>query len=272
MPLLGLPVVGRVLLAACPVPYKILYKSPATLKGSAGSGWAATIDFLVAQSDMFTFCQFAAGTPVVYTTGTKIIPLSHPENNNLLCQGIEGVGTGSFTSGNHSWQRNWSHAKVSLTFNSVPFPTDGSTPFLTVETQGGDEVHTIAGQRLAFPDGSPIQADAGVHVPTLDYNMTIYQATALGDDVVAPLQGTVSNAPLVLGVYSWPTGCIRFNTMTARLTLTATFQAAYSRTLSFSCRGIPWNQFLKADGTWDTPTNPGGSTVYTPANLAPLLA
>lgn len=270
------PTPAVVTLASCPVAYSILYDPRPTLKGDEG-GWTATLAFKVAMADVFTFCSWAAGTPTLYdlgggVTATRIVPLSHPENTKLLCRGIDATAKGGWTPGNPVWDRQWSAASVVLTFKSVPYATDGSAPFMVTETRTGSETYTLAGTRLAFADATPIQADAGLNVPVLTYSTTVYQAAALGDDVVAPLTGKVNSSTVQLGDYVCPVGTVRFDGMQSRLSTTATFQKAYERGLMFAFRRYPWNQFLKPTGVWDYAQKPDSSYVYESANLNLLLA
>ena len=265
-----------VTLASCPVSYSILYAEPATLNGENGSGWESSYCFKVAYSDMDAFCTFAGGSKVTYTSGgntfTRIIPLSDPDRVRLLCRKIEAKATGGWTPGNSAATRNWSHARVKLTFNSVPYLTDGSTPFMDVQTHAGAEAYTLAGTRLAFSDATPIQADAALIVPTMTYAATIYQAPALADDVVRSLLGQCNSVALTLKTGACAIGTVRFDGMDSRLTMTADFQQAYMRTLVFTWRPVPWNQFLRPNGVWDTAYGPSSATVYGLSDLTPLIS
>ncbi len=265
-----------VTLANSPVPYKILKSNPCTLQGQNGVGWTATIDFLVAANDWFTFAAFAAGTPTTVTVSgtpvTRIIPLSHPAASKLLCTGIQSSATGQYVGSNAEWLRNHDLAKVSLTFTSVPYAVDGSTPFLTVETHVGSNTYTLAGSKLAFGDGTPIQADAGIDVPSIVYAITIYQAPGLADDVMATAMASpVNSASVTLGAKTWSAGFLKCLGMDCRSTMTANFQQSYERTIMVEGRSINWNYFLKPDGTWDVVTKPGGGNVYATSDLNALF-
>lgn len=261
--------------ASCPVPFTVLYASKPTLKGQADQGWSAEISFKVAQNDLIAFAQFVAGTPKTYTVGsgtvTRIIPVTHPwlgYTTKMVARSIDCELTGEWTPGNEPWAQQWSDARVKVGFATVPWATDGSTPFAVVETNGASETYTLAGVKMAFSDGTPIQADAGLNVPTLAYSVTIYQAAAIGDDTVAPLLGTINSVAMALGVYTWPIGSVRFDGMRSRLTMTSDFNQAYERGLLFNCRPIHWNKFLRSDGTWDFAT----PSAYTLSDLRILTS
>jgi hypothetical protein len=228
-------------------------------------------------SDLVAFCQFCAGTPRTYdlgggNTAVRIVPLSHPATSQLVCRKLSSRATGGWTPTNPAWSRQWSHAKVKVGFETVPWTSDGASPFLVVNAQSGSETYTLAGVRLTFPDGSPVQADAGQNVPTTIYQATIYQAASLGDDVWAPLSGKVNASAIQIGSYLCPAGTVRFDGGGGQQVMTANFQSAYTRQLAFAFRPIPWNQFLRPNGVWDTPLKPGGVPVYEAGDFSPLFA
>lgn len=259
----------------CPVSYAILRNDPPTLSGDRDSGWTATVDFLVAIGDMTNFCLFCAGQPYTISSGgvsiTRIIPVVHPNYTSLMCKAISAVPVGGWTGTGASTFQQWSYAKVKVTFGYVPYATDGSQPFMTLNRRGTSEQYTLAGKQLTFSDGTPIQADASVTVPTITYVIKIFQCAAIDDSQVQTLLGCV-NSDSVSAISDNPiaAGYLRFDSFDVDSTVTAG-QTTYSKTLYLSYRAVKWNQFLKPDGTWDYPQRPDGSYVYNTAALSPLF-
>lgn len=266
-----------VTLADSPVPYKFLRNGPPTLDGDLG-GWTATMSFLVASGDMFEFCEFCGGTVKTVdmgggVTAQRIIPLSHPFAPKLLCQGVSARMTGNWVDTLPDWCKQFSLAKVDVTFRTVPYQTDGGAPFLVMNNRGASQSYSLAGSKMSFPsDGTPIQADASLNVPILTYSATIYQAVGPGDDVVAPLMGTVNNATLTLGAFPMPAGTFRFDTMDNEVSTTVGSVKSYQRTLMGSFRPVPWNYFLRPNGLWEVALKPNGDPVYAPADHSVLFS
>lgn len=268
---------GPVLLSQCPVSYAILRESPLTIQGefgTSGGGWSGTLDFVVDSKDIYAFCQFAGGSQYTVGSATRYIPLSHPDAPTLLCTKIKAVAKGGYTDPNLPVGQtvalsNWSKGFISLTFTSVPWPMDGSAPMMTTETRAGSEVYTLAGSKLKFPsDGTIIQADAGITVPTTVYTLTIYLAVSLDDSALNALLGNVNNATFLGN----PAGTIRFDGFNSQSTMTGSGQQAYTRTLMLTYRPVPWIQFLRPNGVWEAAVKPDSSYVYTASDLSPLTA
>jgi hypothetical protein len=264
--------VPRVTFASCPVPYQILRDPPHTIDGDWQSGYKGDVSFVVAASDLATFCIWAGGSPYKITVGsstvTRLIPVSHPDYSSLLCKKISSTAFGSFTPTNTPGLTNFSHARITLGFESVPFATDGSTPFMVTSTRAGSEVYTVAGSKLTFPsDGSTLQSDAGVTVPTIVYQVTTYLAPSLNDVTYGAILATPVNSAVFLGQ---PIGTMRFDSFSSETTMTVGGNA-YQTTFMFTFRPVPWNQFLRPNFVWEAPTAPGGGYVYGASDLNVLL-
>lgn len=257
---------------------KILRESPLTVNGQFGAGWQGTIDFLVESRDLYAFAQFATGNPYTVGSAIRYIPLSHPDAPGLLCTGIRSVARGGFTTpddvagstGRTVTLSNWSHAQVSCSFTSVPYATDGSTPFMTKETIGSSQEYSLADKKLIFPsDGKRIDADATLSVPTVVYVYTIYMAYALDDSAMnAMLANPVSSA----SVGSIAAGLLRFDNYRSSLSVTQGGQQAYTRTIQLAWRPIDWNYFLRPEVTWEAPEKPDSSLVYGTSDLNALFS
>lgn len=248
-------------------------RSPPTLDFQYGSGWSADVTFQVAVADCYAFCQFLAGDLYSISLGggvtvNRYIPCSHPDFANLLCLGLKTVHKGGYSGSGTPTLYQYTWSEVTASFQSVPYPTDGSTAFYTVETVGGSESYSVAGGKLKFPsDNTPLQVDATVPVPVIQYRVTVYLCYSLNDSVLNPLAGSVNNNTFL----GWPAGTIRFDNYTSSLAMTATNTATYTRTLNLSYRAIPWNQLLRPNYVWEAPTAPSGAYLYTAADLSPLL-
>lgn len=261
--------------ADCPVDYNIQYSEPAKLTGD-DSGWRSSYTFGVAAEDHDAFCLFLTSNIVEIdlgggSTATRIMPAPDPYRTDLLCQKVESTFIGGWTPTNPDPLKNWSHAKVKAEFGSVPFPTDGSTPFMTIRSRATPEATTVAGRKLTFPDGTPIAADAAYVYPVEQHSITIFNAPddAAGDAVLtSTYSGTVNNATF-LSIY--PAYTIRFDGMDRETTRTTTNVITVTKTIHLSYRAIDWRKALKSDGTWDFVVRPGGSYQYSTANYDPLV-
>lgn len=260
----------------CPVDWKILYRNPATLQGDQ-SGWRSSYQFLVAAEDHDEFCKYCGGKEVEIDLGggssaIRIIPASDPYRDDLLCQRISSTFTGKYTSGNPAALKNWSHAKVTVEFGSVPYPTDGSTPFMTISDRSTPEAVTASGKRLAFGDGTPISMDAAAIIPTTQKVITIYNAPndrAADHDIGVDFSGTV-NSDTVLGIFAPYT--LRFDGLDREEMRTATGQTTVRKNLYLTWRYVDLRKAMTGDWPWDFPTKPGGGYIYNAVPYTPLFA
>ena len=256
----------------------ILRESPLTVNGQFGAGWQGTIDYWVEARDLYAFAQFATGNPYTVGSAIRYIPLSHPDAPNLLCTGIRSVARGHFTTpddvagstGRTVTLSNWSHAQISCSFTSVPYATDGSTPFMTKETIGASEEYSLAGKKLVFPsDGKRLDADATLSVPIVVYVYTIYMAYALDDSIINPLLTAPVSSASVGGIAA---GLLRLDNYRSTLAVTQGGQSAYTRTIQLAWRPIDWNYFLRPEATWEVVEKPDSSNVYGTSDLNVLFS
>jgi hypothetical protein len=205
------------------------------------------------------------------SSATRILPCADPYRSDLLCQRVESVATGTYDETLPVPLRNWSHAKVKAEFASVPYPTDGSTPFMNIRSRATPEATTAAGRRLSFPDGTPISADAAAIYPVEQHSITVYNAPnspAADAALTARFSGTVNNA-LFLSIY--PAYTVRFDGMDRDVSRSATGMTTVTKTLHLSYRAIDWRKALKPDFTWDFVQKPGGAYLYTTDNYADIV-
>lgn len=250
------------------IDWAYLYKPFPTVEGDLQSGWTAEISFLVPYGEQTTkFLLMAGGTPVTVGNATRVVPLIHPDYSALLCTHLraEGFGTPSFTEEGPLW----SHSRIRATFTGVPFPTDNSEPFMTRNVRKTGEYITIPGSAFVFPsDGTPIQQDSGVFVPTTALTITLYFCPTLKDDVSDGLIGCVNLLPFL----GRPTGTVRYDGMESELSTLANGQITYTKTQSYVFRPVPHNQVLRPNGVWEAPVSTAtGGFIHAAANLNVLL-
>lgn len=278
--------------AACPVPYAILRDPQVSGSGDNTSGYSESMTVRVGVADLYNFLLWAGGKAYTISlagggTATRIIPVSHPVSQGMICQALEWklfggyngshaalTGLSGFTLNSSTTDAlnlvNYQYAAVTLTFKTVPFLTDGSTPFMVVNRQSAGEAYTLAGQKLAFPsDGSLIDADASVAIPTKTFVVTIYQAYSVNDTAIDNAIANPINSASFLG---YAAGYLRFDGVDSTTTMTAGFSVSYQISYKFTYRPVPWNQFLRPDGTWEAPKTPGGAFVYGTSDLNALTA
>ena len=253
----------------------ILYSPVYSLKGSIDSTMDGEMTFNVAANDAGTFCKWASGQTYSVTVGgiatTRIIPLSHPDYPSLLCKNFDCKLTGSYTPGNSQAMQNWSDAKVTLTFKSVPYATDGQTPYMVRRGRSSGEEYSLAGRQLVFAgNGQPIQADASLKVATQAFSVTLYQATKYDDALVSGLAGSVNSTTCL----NYAPGYLRYDSAEYEQTQSLS-GTTFTITYYFTWRSIPWNKFLRPDCVWDTVaigTSGGTAFGYNSADLNQLLA
>ena len=267
---------ATITLGDSPVDYVILYNEPATLSGDQG-GWRSAYTFGVAMGDHDAFCNFLAANEVEIDLGggssaTRIIPCSDPVRPDLLCQKIDSRATGGYNGALPEALRCWSHARVRAEFGSVPYPTDGSTPFMVTRVSAAPEATSAAGRRLAFPDGTPISADASAIYTGERHAITIYNAPDVPDDdlqLTIDFSGTI-NSDVLFGRY--PAYTVRYDGMDRETVRTTTNQVTVTKTLYLGFRAIDWRKALKGNWVWDFVVKPGGGYIYNAVPYAPLFA
>jgi hypothetical protein len=264
-----------VTLADCPVDYTIS-RTESVLKADE-SGYSDEITFDVAYEDALTFFNWAGGLvhSIESPVGSgfyvqRIIPLSHPEISTMIVRGLsmQRYGTQAETTNVHTLAALFSRAKITATFKSVPWPTDGSSPFMEIETQKGAEVYTIGTAKYRFADGTPIDADCGVVIPTSTFSISIYSCPVIGTAESDPLLGKLN----ITEFMGKPPGTVRYDGMSTKFSKAANFVDQWSRHMSFAYRPIPWNYFLHPSGDWLLALKPDGSPAYEPAELNVLVS
>ncbi len=255
---------------------KVLYHEPYEVNGTIGQGWTTKMCVVLPMDEIFTFSTFCGGTLRNVDLGgsvfaDRIIPLSDPLNPALLCRSIRAKGTGHYTLANAPYLDNWSHVKFELEFGSVPFPVDGSTPFMIVSAETKAEIITVAGAKLTFGDGSPIQADAGITMPVKNYTVKMYQCPTTDDATCDPLTGLVNTSTVTIGGVARSAGTVRFDGQATETTVTTGLATTYTRELKLAWRPIEWNKFLRHDGVWDYAQKPDTTYIYADGDLTALF-
>lgn len=277
--------------ASCPVPYKVLRGPQVAGSGSYTQGYQEQMTVAVTTQDLYAFLTWAGGQAYTISVGgvpvVRIIPVSHPLFQALICTNVTWKLTGAFNAaaatltGSSTWTgvntptttsaihlQNYSWAQVTLTFSTVPYPVDGSRPFMVLNREIGAEVYTLAGQKLKFPsDGTQLDADAPITVPTIVYAATIYQAASVDDTTLAAAAAAPVSSTTFLG---FAAGLVRFDGISSQTTM-AMLSTAFQYTLKFTFRPVSWLQSLRPDGAWEAPTTPGGAYTYATSDLNALI-
>ena len=236
------------------------------------------------QKDGDNFCNQLLGyTSWNGTSGVYVYAYQMPLSPNLTCQSAECVGVGVpnlNATGYPSYSTGFLvKARFEVPrFNTVPTQDpynyqgiDQGTPILWC-TQNLDfqtDVIVLPSTQYKWqsdnsPCGVPIRIEVGI--TTMD--LTFHQVPYLPSTLIRSLRNHV-NTMTVLG--SQP-GYLLFKGARSQLTMQS--NGSYSRTLQliFQERDYPWNQLVRRDSLqWDTPTDSSGHTMYSSADLTPLI-
>ncbi len=259
----------------CPVTTWTILRSPQPVLTGDESGYSDEITFMLPYEDAFTFFSWAGGLKQTIETAPgitveRIVPLSHPEIPSMLVRALrmERFGTPQETTDVKTIAALYNKAKITATFKSVPWPTDGSAPFMEIEHENGMEVYTIGTAKYRFFDGTPIDADAGLSVPISRIKISIFQCPQTGADLSDSLIGKL-NSTIFMGK---PPGTVRHDGMSTRFSRAANFVDQWSRHLVLSYRPVHWNYFLHPSGAWQVAVKPDGNPAYELADLNQLLS
>jgi hypothetical protein len=261
--------------------YPILFLNNPDGTGAATGEWTigrrtATLSFLCYWSDLEGFLQQIAGYPIEYGVGhgasiVQQVPLIYPFNSKLYAQRISHrAATCSNILTPITLANPYSKAMVTVEFGTFPFQiSDGSTPWLNIQSKGSTEFVTIPGVPFTFSDGSKPEKDLGKIMGMQTFTIQRFQIPSFDQWLQSSysLMGqvnsdtvTISQTPIAPGYLFFPTQDISSQTnVLGSPQSTATIQLVY--------RSKPWNQAMRADGTWDTLT----PNVYDTTALSGLL-
>jgi hypothetical protein len=259
------------LTASLPQPWSYKYRTGPTLAND-GTLWTASIVYITTQANLVAFIGVVAGLPPTvistsYGTMTRVIPLQHPLYPWCYAKRVRTEAFGTPSPSSTALQDLHSHMWVTVEFESYPFGTTGDQAFMQFDSGGGSKYVTIPGRKMKFPSGEVIGQEAGVMVVETAYNLTLFQCPTLNDSVIQPLTGKINNAPFM----GKPTGQMRFDTWESSQEVAVGGVVQFKKSLKFTYQDHHWNQFFKADGTLDTPTDPASNPAYQLTDFSVLL-
>jgi hypothetical protein len=248
------------LIADCPVPYRILDNPQGSGSGTSGvvggfgMAWTTSCAFLVGDhvggvpEDLYTFLSWAFESTETYVFGgasvERISPLRHPFLTNLVAIDVNWRGTGRPTLASPGW----TDARVEIRFGLPPYSLDR---LYTVQTRFGGEFDTIPNAAMDFADGSRITGDWGVFVPEIAMLVTTYQSPEPVGATIAGLVGKV-NSTTFLG---WAPGYVRFDGVESNFAQTLALTTTYVKSFAINFRSRAWNEVMKPTGAVEAPTN-----------------
>lgn len=250
------------------VPCPIMRDPAPWISGGPG-GREGEMTFLVGINDLPSFLETLAGTTETIdlgggTTIERVVPLVHPDVPEMMVVGYyaEAFGRPGGTGASaHTGQ--FSHYRVRCNFATLPFLANGDTAYYTWTTDAGENHETIPGSTLQFSDGTSVTGDAGLPMPVVVLNLTTFMSVTPVTFALASLIGKVSSA----AVDDYPAGTLRFTNVRSDYN-----QGMFSRSLvksyQLKFREKPWNEVLRLDGVWESPTlGTSGLTKYQSSDL-----
>lgn len=253
------------------VPFSILRDPAPIIRGGPG-GRSGEINFYTALNDRGSFIQTMAGTTENIAlpgggTVERVVPLQHPDDPGMYAVSYESkaIGTpgGVWGTGLSVYTTMFSHAVLSVQFESLPFILGSADPWFTLSVGSGTTIETIPDGAFAF--SSPYEemtGEAGIPIPIVQYNLTTYMNTQQIGYEVAQLAGKVNSVPFE----GFPAGFIRYSGTTSEMTRGGG-GTSLVKSYALSFRPILWNMAMRRNGTWDIPLTGGGLMKYQTADL-----
>jgi hypothetical protein len=189
-------------------------------------------------------------TPLQYTDNTALFAASFNINPILSPSGSASAPSAVEVA--------YRYAQVDLTYSTPSYNMSGTDAFVTIEGEAGGQEVTVPFQSYSFSDGSKPEQPVGILVPNQQITMTYHRVPYVDYSTFTGYAGTVNSATF-LGLSA---GYVLCNPIKWSTGITVGSLPLYEVTYSFSWRAVPWNKFLKADGTYDTLTNSAGSPVF----------
>ncbi len=254
------------------VPYTIL-RDPAPIVRGGPGGKAGTMHFHLGLNDVKSFVDTIAGTTEVISlpgggTTERVIPLVHPDYDDMYAVSYEsrarGTPGGVWGTGLSVYTEMFSHAIISVEFQTLPFVIGSGDPWFTFDVDAGMTIETLPDQAFYFP-GTPAEemtGEAGIPIPLVNFNLTTYMGTEqIGYDL-ALLAGRVNSVEFE----GFPPGFLRYAGTRSQMTRGGS-GTSLVKSFSLSFRPIEWNKSMKRDGSWAVPTTSGGFNKYQTADL-----
>jgi hypothetical protein len=249
---------------------------------------SAQMSFKVPWQNRWQFVLSVMGqvsiTGGVNGTVTRYAPMVYPDFPALYCQGIDMQGWGNFeASTNTSIIYDW--AVVTCVFGTFPWNfqglndpnglTNGLYRSQSVEFSGEMLSLPAAGYKFSASPQLPVTQNIGRIVPLLNISITQHMCPSIPFATLFSLIGNVNSTSF----YGAATGTVLFLGASSEsdFSLTQNNQSwliSQKLTTKFTYRAIPWNMFLRPDGTdpngnggYDTVVNTAGGNVYPAADL-----
>jgi hypothetical protein len=231
---------------------------------------SATVYYQLNYLDRWTFIREVMGTPQAldYSNPNQLIyrlALQYPDNLALYASQFDitpiaspsALALDGYCALASQPETVYSYCWVGITYSSLTYDP---TTLYTVEVKTGAQEVTAPNYTYHFvSDGSDIDQTVGVLVPNQEITITQMRVPYFDSSQYISYQSTV-NATQFLG---YAAGTVLFNPMTSTYSSSiAAGSPVYQVTFSFTWRYVPWNWFLKSDGTWDLVQDDGGNPVF----------
>lgn len=260
------------------VPYKVLAKGY-QISGDVRSGYKATVPYLLAWSDAFSFADQIFGRASSYTVGPITWTTPHrfpPAAANMYAQRfsiepcgaggqpisqLKGLGPGEF----------YTHAIVKVDYETPNYTQqqsddknnlqqlDPKNPITMCEqaVKLQSKMETRKGGSYVFADGSPVKGDMGVLIPECKLVLTFPRVPYLPWGLIQPFVGTLNDEDML--------GCLRGTLLLEGMnTKIVQSQGGIGQQVqldyAYTVLG-DWNYVPKADGTLALVHQKGGSDV-----------
>lgn len=255
-----------VTVADLPGRWTYLYKPQMKLQTING-GYESTLAFETDFSNLGSFVSTIAGTSQTITTTwgsmNRVVTLQHPIFSGLYAIDIDTEAFGAASESSQLITDLWSHAKVVVKFRSVNYGITGDQAYMTIEEDSGSEYTTIPGRKFAFPDGQPIDQEAGRFSAVKNYILSLYQCPDQNSSSTDALMGKVNSVAFL----DWPAGQLLFGRIRSTQSRSMGGVLQFQKQMTLAYREYPWNQSYKRDGTLDTPVDPAGNPQYAEADF-----
>lgn len=253
-----------------PVPFTILRDPPPTIQGGPG-GRGGDMHFCMALNDRGAFIQTMAGTTETIPipgggTSERIIPLVHPDDPGLFAVSYDSKAIGGagnvWGEGLSVYTEMFTHAVISVRFESLPFALGSADPWYTLNVTSGVTIETIPDGAFLFDGVEEMTGEAGIPIPLVQYNLTTYLNTQQISYAVAQLSGKVNSVEFE----GFPAGFIRYTGTVSEMTRGGS-GTSLVKSYALSFRPIMWNYSMRRNGVWAIPLTAGGLTKYQTADL-----
>jgi hypothetical protein len=221
-------------------------------------GWKATATWSVPYAELADFLEVAGGVETeVYFPGlgsiTRIVPLEFPDpvfrGKTLYAESVTGSTHGLVAAADHPDGYTYNRLKLKVHFRTYEWDANGSSPFLTEQFDGASEYITIPGSAFKFPsDNRRINHEIGVHIPGLDFSLTLHKLPRLNVATWTALQGRVNSTVFLPSFYDLPAGTVLYLGPSASSQTDIGGVRSYQVTHRFRFRWIPHNQIMRPDG------------------------